>query len=95
MTYSSTCSYCGEKHGMICPWVKAKEFYPMDDNFKGGGIKRVEFWSRAELGTMAKAANPTSEVKITCSRCHKEGHYYITCPETVADNRRVPYGVQG
>jgi hypothetical protein len=133
MTYTSTCRYCGEKHGMICPWVKAIEFYPTDDNVKGGAVKRIEFWSRAELDAMTKAGHPvvradppplstgTGVLKgtavgtlfntdqhnadgslrtgaanndgasiIMCARCGKEGHFALTCPDTMAELRRWP-----
>lgn len=38
-----TCRYCGADHGALCPMVKAYEYHVT------GELKRVEFWTRAEL----------------------------------------------
>jgi hypothetical protein len=38
----TNCPYCGESHGVLCPQVKAIEYFP------SGKVKRVEFKTAAD-----------------------------------------------
>lgn len=43
MAEDSTCRWCGETHGQLCPIVKAFNF------FESGEISRVEFLTAADF----------------------------------------------
>lgn len=37
MESKTVCPFCGELHGLVCPFVRAKEYY------RSGELKRIEF----------------------------------------------------
>lgn len=47
----TTCHWCGETHGVKCPYVKSIEYY------ESGEVKKVEFFSLAEM-TSSLIYNP-------------------------------------
>ena len=59
------CRWCGEAHGVLCPWVKAFEFGP------DGTLKRVEFVTYADIAN--EKPNVTVPPEVVPYRTIKPG----------------------
>jgi hypothetical protein len=53
----TACRWCGDHHGIRCPWVKALEFDPVT----GLTVTRVEFLVPNDYAPRPKAEEPQEE----------------------------------